>query len=696
MSKKPNLHFIALIATYILTAPTFARAQDEQARDTSGRQSNWINEVEPGIRVIGNVDPIVAVGQGHAFVTGDANWLIIGSLKNELLIWDLEQQAIRDRIDLGRLHSVWGMSFTPDRKQLVVTSSYGHYKLLFLDADTFEIDREIDLRPSEDTGDFDSLKQYESRFINEVVFSPDGNRFAYHDSQNFCVHKVSDGELVYRSKKQNDFASVAFSHDGSQLYVYGTGIKTLDIESGEVASGSPFGKASLYSHLQKHPTRNLWACASSNYFALFDLDKNIQLDLEKFRGSRSQFSRDGSKLAVYCLTDDASKASMRVLDGDSGKLIKKFDKVNPNVHLFEFSRDGRKIFMMARGAPGVAELDLDRSEEVAASRKPFSGLAMDICISPDSSKFASVATDGAVRILDIRNGDIEHSAPVGNSNLIRYSHDGDRVLMARKNMVPAYVLEMQTDSGETRRRFRIGSSIIGHSVSIVEEFRKRMIPADRYEPLRQSYSLSLPGDVRYSRDGNEILVALGVDKKGFKFQCYDQQSGKLTSNFDFDTFTNRGFSQAQAISPGGKRVAVAVGNCVKVFATETGELLFELPIGYAQRLAFSRDSKFLAASSEEKTEVWQLDTEESVLELPSFCPTVSFSSKSNRLLLAPLSCDEPVQVFDTETWEPIVERTIQSVDRICGAISPNGRKLVFGLADMRYEIWDSAELENAK
>jgi len=111
-------------------------------------------------------------------------------------------------------------------------------------------------------------------------------------------------------------------------------------------------------------------------------------------------------------------------------------------------------------------------------------------------------------------------------------------------------------------------------------------------------------------------------------------------------------------------------------------------------VAFSCDGAWLASASELDNTVPVWDHKVGVwiaaLQHPNSVYSVAFSNDRSRLATG---CrDGIVRLWDTETWEPVIELDGHQSDVHSVAFSPDGTQLVSGLGDHTVRIWDTIPL----
>lgn len=135
-------------------------------------------------------------------------------------------------------------------------------------------------------------------------------------------------------------------------------------------------------------------------------------------------------------------------------------------------------------------------------------------------------------------------------------------------------------------------------------------------------------------------------------------------------------------SPNGKWLATVESNDVLIWNAVDGKEVKRF-IGAARSLAWSPDGKFLAVglrNDDNSVKVWDVKTEEKVIELAGNCivASIAWSPDGKKLATIERSGDNSVKVWDVQTGEKVKDLAHRGSANAL-AWSPDSSKLAFGL-----------------
>ena len=424
-----------------------------------------------------------------------------------------------------------------------------------------------------------------------------------------------------------------------------------------------------------------------------------------------KFSDDGNLIAaaIWQTGDNKYQVGIAILDVASGKTVKHIKKTGAGQNLgqMQFTTDNRSLFYAGHGVFGINEIKLLSTEQNSESKFPKSP-AISVVIHPENQSFAACTSTGDVNRFDFSSGEILNSISSSNPRNLLLSKTGSDLLIT-----PSYGQQLfgrfDYESGKLKKTYHLQSSS-----SVVSHLRELMTTGS----LNQIQSQSYPISVAWSTDGNEVIsVALEVSYRPiggplggefdqqniFLFGQHDSESGRVVGRQKFhprqfglndDEWANLG-----AVSHNGKLFAVGNFDSLWVVDAESGETRLEItsqPHGQILAAEFSPDDRYLVTTMSTIVIVRDAETGEIVTEL---APEKrrgrlisAFSTAGNRFVVCDSDKDGSVQIYSTDDWQPVFERSVTQHGRKSVTVSDDGQLIVFGLTDCRLEIWDRARL----
>jgi len=180
--------------------------------------------------------------------------------------------------------------------------------------------------------------------------------------------------------------------------------------------------------------------------------------------------------------------------------------------------------------------------------------------------------------------------------------------------------------------------------------------------------------------------SLAVSGYSAAVQLYDLATGRL-----LETIGNYSYTESLAFSVDGQRLAVASRDRTQIWDIGTNQPLLTLPVqtGPVNTVVFSPDGSRLAtADSDGTARIWDVATGQLLLLIPANVNVaVAFSHDGTRLATG--GADGIARVWDAGTGQPLFARTIPTQLVFGVAFSPDGSRLATANSDGTARVWDT-------
>jgi RNA polymerase sigma factor (sigma-70 family) len=495
--------------------------------------------------------------------------------------------------------------------------------------------------------------------ITSLALSPDGKTLAAVGSergqggQDFAVRRweAGTGKELQPLSGRGAFTAIAFASDG----------KTLAAASSEL---DPEGLGLV-------PTIRLWRPVTGEEFKRWTL-----------KGSevrRIAFAPDGKTLAAVVLstlkTDLAPNFTVRLLDADTGKEVKRLGTFFFAVSGLAFSPDGR--FLAAGGGNKVLSLWEVATGKALHDEGSHQGAVTSVAFAPDGRTLYSASYDTSLRAWDVGTGK-ELRRFRGHEGLVRcvaVSPDGKRLV-----------------SG-------------GGTISNTKEKALRLWDTDTGKDRPWEKGPGLVSGVAFAADGKTVASTSALLRGqagptiGQLIQLWEADTGREIAAIPLPG----GGGYCIALSPDGRTLATAGSrkdHTIRLWDTATRKECGRCQGHQAEvlALAFAPDGKSLASAGRDQTvRLWETVTGKQRQEFKGHqgdVHAVAFAPDGKRL--ASGGSDQTVRLWDLPAGEQVRRWTGHLAAVKTLAFSGDGTKLASGSFDTTILIWDVTGLRTGE
>ena len=488
--------------------------------------------------------------------------------------------------------------------------------------------------------------------INEIAYSPDGNRLAVATRIGIWLYNTHTGaEVALIVGHTEDVISVAFSPDGSML---ASGSLDRTVRLWEVSTGlhlrtftghsrfvisvafSPDG-TTLASGSQDGTVR-LWEVSTGLHLRTFTGHSGFVLNVA--------FSPDGQTLASGSLD-----RTVRLWEVATGKHLRTFERHTESVWSVAFSPDGRVL--ASGGWDGNIHL-----WEVATGkhlqRLRWTPVGRSVSFSPDGQMLAGASEDGAVRLWEVATGNRlgAFEGHIGYVESVSFGPNGQMLASA--------------SADGTVRLWEVATGVSLHTL-------------ERHTDFVDSIAFS-PNGTTLARSDNTGAVHL-----------WEVATGRHLHSFIGHT----SYVHSVAFSPNGRILAsVSSDKTVRLWSVTAGEPLRTL-IGhtdYVYSVSFDSYGRILASASADGTvRLWEIATGRHLPTLVGHTDKVhSVAFSPDGTTLASAGEDGTVRLWEAATGKQLHMLEGHLFDVYSVAFSPDGATLASSGLDDTVRLWEVA------
>jgi len=505
-------------------------------------------------------------------------------------LWNLKTQK---EIQTIREFSsgVLGTGFTEGGKVGVATC---RSNAIFVDAATGEISRK--------------RKGYRSGSAHDIAFSPDGTEFVVADGHDIQVYETDTASKIKTIKGESINWKLSYFPDGKHII---SGAKAICMWSTESASKV------FELNVGDHANVQAIAASSDGRFVACDsrplkLFNNPLLGTSEFSLKKNSAKDKGSVAASKDPEDLFGQSASDSTDASGSSLPAihcQFSEQGWGVDALCFSPDGRYLYA---GKYGLKVYDVVKKRTIDNHARFEAGNVTAIEASANGKHVLTALRSGEILVWKTdKRGQLEQVGKFsGHSSEVRAISIGPNsrwVVSGEKKRARIWDLETQKES-------------------LAVDFGKQVT----------SCAVLPNGKAAVMSDGKGITVVMIPEMTVWK---------------KFDKI-GKGYGSHSAVSKDGRKVAVANGHEIEVFASTTGgSIASKMKAGETVwTLAFHPDGKHLLAGGRGKVMIWDTEKQTKVAELDvptSYIQCLAISDDGKRIAAIPSSAGQTLTVFNS-------------------------------------------------
>lgn len=569
----------------------------------------------------------------------------------------------------------------------------------------------------------------------EVAFSPNNDLIAYstdvkNESENdasddkvfiFVVHNLlTDEEILYeiiepaRERTVASYDKIAFSADGR--YVAGADLLRMDIwdlTTQQIVTQFPLD-VSWPEAVQFTPDGNHVAVAGYDGTQVWNLAEDVEVPLDDPLYGDVQslsLSSDGNYLAVtkqerWNAGEDGAwyegQNGTQVWDVVTGREVLRLPEANSESSFVE----GTHHLLTINESDSIEIWDVDNRLLLAQSQL---NPQVDTAIHPSGSYVAGVDGQGQIRLwspepflttqtlspVTIEDG----YRAIDNLNMLVYLPDGRTLATTTWDGIVRY---WDSETGEEKNNFSLSGWVGIHDIAFSPDGTKVVIgsgnqpnPAPDWEPVGFTFirGISNTQTLTLTHEIHVDDVAIAPNGRLFATAAEQTQLWDIETGEEVATCASEFPSLQLSFLPGGEQLVALTENLVIVCDALTGEVVQQFaPQTDAPfwKMALHPNGRLLAVAETNTVQIWDMPLNEVVASLP-----VPEMNRRAKLIFSPdgrylanmphwsSDPDSPLTVWESETWQPTVNRSEGRLNDF--AFSPNGNFLA--LVNNNGDVW---------
>ena len=454
-----------------------------------------------------------------------------------------------------------------------------------------------------------AFKTGQTKYISDFDISPDGNYIVIAPDLN--LWEVETGRLIRKMARDEDnFSSVAFSHDGRLILAAGSDNKAIIWNTANGLIEKQLSTDLFHvDHVRfSNDDKKIYLGSASGIIKIYHLEsKKIILTTDNDKNSgitKTAYSPDG-KTAV----SGNSKGIHSIWDLNSGKPITKIEGIPYGAPL-AYSPDGKYLLS---GSNNASSTNTDKgalwSVQSGELIHNFNETGITaVAISPDGRYGLTNSENGAI-LWDLYTGEKKSNLKkIPYSNKISFSADGKFII----TVWGSSIVFLTSDTGRIVRVIGRRSEYLTSSAISSDNRYFVTGTTDGTISLFNVSNCSLIWEIKghqktvtnlyFSQDCNSIISS----SYDGTIKLWKTSSGEPEMFFKED---KNHFTAAIITQDGTQFISGSRDKKIKIWNRKTGELIKTLDEGeYIQSLAISPDGKMLLCGSDGIVSIWNLKT----------------------------------------------------------------------------------------
>ncbi len=537
-------------------------------------------------------------------------------------------------------------------------------------------------------------------FVNAIVFSPDGRRFATGtDNGTLQMWDTETRQALWIQPRDKGYVErLAFTPDGSTLHVI-----FLDglLQDWQVTGHKPVLLAQ--NNYPEQPT-DLAYNSDGTLFALngqgtgiWSLTADDPQYLRTFSNSVWRIAFSPANPALLASVD--GRGAVRLQDASTGQSIVQLPPQNPDeegLHSIAFSHDGTLLAAAGRGQVSLWQVNV-RQAGAPGNGEPLTlrhllplgdrGIVMDLAFSPDSRSLAAVSSHGTMRQWDVSSFEVKLDSArslSGDVHSVAFSPDGRLLLSGLDNGIVLVWDQTHAPRLSVAQSTSVPSNPPGklYPIRIVA-----FSPDSRLLAARDLYGGVYLWDIASRHLKRQILApgsSVDLRNSDFRSFAFTPDSRELLSSVE-----GREGIQHWTIEPTGSVIPAATIASSRLLARLDPDgirLVDSAREGPAGQNELLMDGRYLGAGGE-PSRLFDL-----VEHIAKKIQGAAFSIDGKRLALAIYG--GVVQLVDVTSLRPLgtplqSDFEMYSYDPSGVAFSPDGKLLAYGSDQGTVVLWDA-------
>ena len=623
----------------------------------------------------------VLVGHGKSVYgvtySPDGRRIVTTSSDKSARIWEADSGRLVAELN-GHGDSVFSATYSPDGRHIVTASSDKTARLW--EADSGQL--RFELKGHGDT-------------VYRATFSPDGRRIVTASwDKTARVWEADTGRLLAELIGHGDsIYSATYSPDGRHI-VTASSDKTARVweaDTGRLLAELQGHRKSIYSATYSPDGHRIVTASSDKTARVWEADTGRPIAELRGHGDRvvsATHSPDG----LYIVTASSDKTA-RVWEADTGQQLAELKGHADSLSSAAYSPDGRRI--VTSSSDNSARVWESDSGRLIAELRGHGDSLRSAIFSPDGRQIVTASGDKTARVWAADGGRLiyELGGPSHGVYSVAYSPDGRRIVTVSQD---AIAFAWEADGGRLVAELQEPAAGIsgvthrpeGQSIGTASVDNRAHAFHDEIVQVLAEFTGQQAGvaSATYSPDSRRIATF----GSGTTVRVWDAGRGRQVAQL-----LGHGDSVVRAsYSPDGRRIVTAsMDKTARVWAADSGGLVAELrghDAGVVSAAYCPKGHRIVTASHDNSARVWEADSGRLVAELRGHHDRVLsalYSPDGRHIVTA--SDDHTARVWETENWRSIIELKGHRDSVLSVTYSPDGHRIVTTSKDKMVRLWEA-------
>lgn len=670
----------------------------QKASPKSGKATDVFTEFEPGVRILGKPSPSAVLGPVLNFYNVSQDVFVVVS-QDGVKLWNAAKNKIEKTHRFESPITTCHDFQVSQNKQLFALSTWSHAtrnpnqpgRVLVLD-NRLNVEAELVI-DDEQKGNTYGLNQ-----VKALKFSPDDRQLALSTWGGLKLIELDSLEAVHECNWPAGApppSRLMFRND--QIIGLGRKPRVLDLKNGKVVSLTDALKSlpqhSFSAYGEKSKKMFLSTSDGIKVAHLGDVDGKVEVkDIEAIGPSNNflelYLSDDETTLGVVHMAEAdprkrTGELAFSVVDVEDLSLKHRIENLPGRPSQVRWGDSSQSVFFAFIMAAGFQKIKFEDGRVKQNPNFELNNPVVSVLLSADGSKLVTTFVNAKPAIWDWESGERSNCSAV--TALIPSALPDSFFGISQRGM-SFTLFDCDFEGGKARNvcDFSMQRKVAGPLTGFLIGMSDR--------PVGEPYYV-LPSSISVNELKTEMHGVVLDDHHGIRIQTFEMPGYKRKREKLFKRKPTRMREGNSAITSDGKRFAINELGKLKVVEVESEQTLFEVEADKVEELIFAPNGKWLAMSTSNDVTVFETESGKQLKKINLSDPMIALAHQTSELLIVSKKKGAPVQLLETQNWTTVWEHSTETSNRETAAISHDGKRIVFGLSNCCFELWDVGKLK---